>query len=295
MQSIDMEPLMLTSERLTVEIAPPGGVYRGSRFDWTGFITQVTLDGRHTFCVPESMTPGMVTGGIGLCNEFGISEPVGYADARRGDKFPKIGIGLLQRGEETEYHFARTYPISPFPMTLTTSAGEAKFVVDPVNCRGYAVKLEKTIAAAGNRLRIAYQLQNVGSKPICTTEYCHNFIGIDGYTVGPDYRLRFPYRVKMDNDEPVLAKDGEIEWTWEIKRDFYRQIRGFDGLPDHRWELIHVPSGVGVREYDDFPACRVALWGRGHVVSPEAFIEIDLTTGESKRWSREYEFFAPDR
>src|SRR5688572_25534831 len=87
--------LHLISDRLRVDIATPGSsTYAGSRFDWTGLITQVTLDGRHTFCGQEA-TDGTGTGGIGLCNEFGIFEPVGYDDARVGDQFPKLGIGLL--------------------------------------------------------------------------------------------------------------------------------------------------------------------------------------------------------
>ena len=48
----------LKSDRLLVEIAKPGTVYAGSRFDWTGFITQVYLDGKHTFCAYEDVVPG---------------------------------------------------------------------------------------------------------------------------------------------------------------------------------------------------------------------------------------------
>ena len=55
--------LKLANHRLQVEIAEPGEVYHGSRFDWTGFITQVTLDGEHTYCVPESLVPGQGSDG----------------------------------------------------------------------------------------------------------------------------------------------------------------------------------------------------------------------------------------
>jgi len=37
-------PIVLKSDQLTVEIAQPGVFYNGTRFDWSGFITQVTLD-----------------------------------------------------------------------------------------------------------------------------------------------------------------------------------------------------------------------------------------------------------
>jgi len=93
------EKLTLKNDRLTVEIARPGSIYTGTRFDWTAFITQVTLDQTHTFCVPESDQPGQGTGGVGLCNEFGIEQAIGYDAAHPGECFPKFGIGLLVKPE----------------------------------------------------------------------------------------------------------------------------------------------------------------------------------------------------
>src|SRR4030043_185045 len=91
-------PIKIHSDQLAVEIAQPGSLYSGPRFDWTGFITQVTLvspEGtRHTFCVPESLEPGKGTGGWGLCNEFGNDKAIGYTDAQPGAAFPKLGICL---------------------------------------------------------------------------------------------------------------------------------------------------------------------------------------------------------
>jgi hypothetical protein len=34
---------------------------------------------------------------------------------------------------------------------------------------------------------------------IDTHEYCHNFMGIDGHVIGPEYRLRFPYPVQLEH------------------------------------------------------------------------------------------------
>ena len=69
--------MQIVSSRLAVEISEPGTLYRGARFDWTGFVTQVTLDQQHTFCAPEALPGGRGTGGMGLCNEFGIRQPLG--------------------------------------------------------------------------------------------------------------------------------------------------------------------------------------------------------------------------
>jgi hypothetical protein len=73
---------------------------QGTRFDWTGFITQVTLDGRHTFYSRETIGDQSTTGGIGLCNEFGNELSIGYTDAKPGENFSKLGIGLRTRTDE---------------------------------------------------------------------------------------------------------------------------------------------------------------------------------------------------
>lgn len=60
--------------RLDVEITEPGERYSGSRFDWTGFVAQITLDGKHTFCGSESEVEG-----VGSFWDFlGASETVFY-------------------------------------------------------------------------------------------------------------------------------------------------------------------------------------------------------------------------
>ncbi len=195
----------LKSDRLAVEIAQPGTIYAGTRFDWTGFVTQVTLDGQHTFCMPESLVEGQGTGGIGLCNEFGNDMPVGHDDAKPGETFPKLGIGLLWRGDLPKYDFFRRYEIAnQFPIEVETGSDQATFIVEPIETLGYSARLEKTLRVRENWLEIAYKLENNGIKPIQTNEYNHNFMGIDRQLIGPDYQLSFPYPVEFEDISPML-------------------------------------------------------------------------------------------
>jgi hypothetical protein len=300
------DAIHIHSDQLDVEIAPPGTVYQGTRFDWTGFITQVTLGGSgsthpHTFCVPESLQPGQGTGGIGLCNEFGNDLAVGYADARPGDLFPKLGIGLLQRTDEAPYNFFRPYEIAQrFPIEVETAADRATFTVQPLDCRGYAVRLRKTVAAQGNQIQIAYQLENVGRQPIVTNEYCHNFVGIDRHPIGPDYRLRLPYRIEVEMPSGVMGRmlgvlaigDQEIGFRATPHQPFYCLLKGFARSERPQWELVHLPSGVAMRETDDRAPSRVAVWGTTHVISAEVFVDVQVQPGETQAWTRRYEFLA---
>jgi hypothetical protein len=315
--------ISIRSDQLAVEIARPGKVYQGKRFDWSGFITQVTLDGTHTFCVPESYQPGQGTGGIGLCNEFGIDMPLGYTDAKPGELFPKLGIGLLQREEEPAYNFFKPYTlVTPFPMQIQEEENRAVFLVEPVETRGYAAKLTKTLSVSGKTLQIAYHLENTGSQPLKTNEYCHNFMAIDAKPMGPEYRLRFPYVVKFEELSGQVSAMGP-KWMRYIpkfirkgmadrrargmqsilqvnnadfslretpKTPFYTRTVGFTNTDLPQWELTYLPTGLGMREYNDFSPWRVAIWGVTHVISVEVFIAIDLQPGQAMQWSRRYEF-----
>lgn len=135
--------IVLSNERLSVEISYPGEKYNGSRFDWCGFITQVTLDGKHTFCVKESLDSRKGSGGCGLCGEFGIREPVGFDETPVGEYFPKIGVGLLKRPDMEDYDFFRKYEVKPLDFNVTNNKTLAEFsAVMPIH-NGYAYIYKK--------------------------------------------------------------------------------------------------------------------------------------------------------
>lgn len=316
----------IRSARLDVEIAQPGTLYTGSRFDWTGYISQITLDGQHTFCAPESLEPGKGTGGLGLCNEFGIETAIGYQDARTGEAFPKLGIGLLARSDDSPYNFFKPYElIEPFPLTVETSQDRAVFTLDPLNCRGYAARLRKTISAAQNELSIHYELENTGTRALITEEYCHNFMAIDRHSIGPDYQLRLGFKPELEPPGPdmrksapgwiqILApkfildraaqsmmrkmadsielKEDRLEFRAIPKSAFYSRLAGFSRSGRDQFKLVYMPEQISISEMDDFEPMRFAVWGMAHVASAEVFKRIDLDPGQSTAWTRRYTFNA---
>ncbi|GAP06751.1 hypothetical protein ATHL_01611 [Anaerolinea thermolimosa] len=324
------QPIMLQSDRLTVEISQPGVAYHGTRFDWSGFITQVTLDGQHTFCVPEDYTPGKGTGGIGICNEFGIDQPIGYDEAKPGECFPKLGIGLLTRLDSPTYSFWNPHQISqPFPIEITASKQQVIFTVHPIECRGYAARLTKQISVENNRMMIQYELENTGEKSILTNEYVHNFIGINQRPIGPDYTLRFPQKIAFEDITPMVrnqlpqwirrflpffadtaarkyiqkqvsilnVNDRELSWHRTPATPFYCRLTNLQQLREPSegefctmWELHHSDDGLFMSEKVNFPPERIALWGTTHVVSVEVFKKIELLPGDKDTWARQYEF-----
>lgn len=287
-----MANIKLTSSRLKVVIRRPGTFYKGSRFDWTGFVTDVTLDDVHTFCVSESLIPGGGSGGRGLCNEFGIHEPIGYDEAEVGGGFPKLGTGIITKTSYEPYNFYKPAPVKPFPCEVESSSKEAVFTTKPVMCNGYACLLVKKLAVEDNRLSVQYSLKNTGSKPIATSEYVHNFVSIDHKDIGPDYRLSFSFPLE-GGDAPKIfqVKGNSIGWKRTATDEFYWAPRGYDKAEETYWELVDVKSGTGIRETDSFAPLRIGIWGKTHVVSPEVFIAINLQPEEEMSWTRVYTFF----
>ncbi|GIQ71387.1 hypothetical protein DUZ99_15850 [Xylanibacillus composti] len=291
---MEKEKLLLRSDRLAVELERPGTVYRGSRFDWSGWVSAIVLDGEFSFASVESTDPGQGSGGYGLCNEFGIEQAIGYADCPVGGQFPKLGVGLITRQDDGDYNFYKPQPVEPFAMSAVQEAEDrVRFEAEPRDCRGYAARLSKIVSVADNRLRIDYKLDNVGEHAIATDEYGHNFIHLNGEPVGPDYELTLPFDLKQAGElQPVFQAEGpKLSWREQPDRDFYLRLDTGLGGESQSWTLTHKRSGIGMKEILHAPLYRFALWGRGYVVSPEMFVRIQLAPGDSMTWSREYEFF----
>lgn len=290
--------VFLRNESLLVEVAAPGQSYKGSRFDWTGWIKQVTWDEDVTFCTEESLVPGRGTGGSGLCSEFGIEEPIGYDDCAQGEAFPKLGVGLLRRHDSGSYSFAHPYSVEPFPVHVIKESDRAiSFRSEPLPCRGYEALLHKTIRLEGQHVLLDFELKNVGTRTIRTTEYNHNFVRIGTNPIGSDYRLKLSFRPDgFQSQSPYLViRDEELRWLERPAEGecFYGRTRSFDSKEagEFSWTLLHEPSGYGITETLDRPLHRFAVWGEGHVVSPELFHEIVAEPARAVKWRRSYRFF----
>ncbi|GEN57209.1 hypothetical protein GCM10012290_18690 [Halolactibacillus alkaliphilus] len=283
---------VLENNRLKVNVAAPGEVYDGSRFDWTGFITQITLDDVVTFCVPERLEKGVGTGGIGLSNEFGIDQPLGYEGIKKGQQFPKIGVGLLTKDSESDYDFFHRYDVTAAKFHVSHTHSSITFDAEAHNDNGYGFHLNKEISLLDDHVVIRYTLKNTGDESFKTNEYAHNFIGINHETVNENYQLTLP---KMNHLEVAVGtiKQTNQQLTWPVvpDGDFYAHIEMNEESAPYNWEVYHTQIKAGVRDLTRFTPSKMALWGRDHVVSPEVFIDIDLSPGETATWDRCYQFY----
>lgn len=289
-----MDPRYDTIENnyLTVSIEKPGVVYKGTRFDWTGHVSKLMYLDKYHFCQPESVVKGLGSGGSGLCNEFGIHQPVGYQDIKVGDVFPKIGVGSLLKETTEPYFYMHAYPVKPFQIEVSSSHDRIRYRMQGATPSGYAFQLEKQVLLHENNLIFDLKLTNTGNKMIDTNEYSHNFIAIDENPIGPDYTLEIPVAANLSSCAHLFHQTGSsLSILKSVQEEFYFQgIIPIQPLCDAKWTLKNTNSGVSISEQLDAPLSAFAVWGKRHVISPEMFVKIMVMPGQTQQWKRKYTF-----
>ncbi|MDR1639013.1 MAG: hypothetical protein LBT59_04885 [Clostridiales bacterium] len=269
----------LVNEPLQIFMDYEGG-YKGTRFDRLGRIISFGRDGID-FMGAEYGGAGLARNapakgiqGIGLCNEFGLKDPIGYDDPD-SDVFLKIGVGWLKK-DGKPYRESHQYEAD----RLVGERDGRAFVFDSGVENGYGVRLVKEYSLLGpvcDGLEVKFSLMNIGEKRIKTSEYCHNFMSVAGFWI--DSR----YRIKTGNPEIDKKVKELIAGALPMYYAAYDDPEEVSG-----WELTHEISPFSFKEKCHFPVSRFAVWGTRAVISAECFYAIDLAPGESASWGREY-------
>lgn len=296
--------LTLTSGRLQVLVALPGEPPCDNfRFSRAGAVTEVILDGTHHFCASEpNHLAHPSSGGRGLMNEFVFDAS---AQARMGEFFPKLGIGLLRRDREG-YLFYKRYArqdVQEFPVSWEQSESSVTFTVEPLPCLGYAVGQKKTLTLADNLLTMQDELVNVGEKEIAGEEYCHNFLTVNGLALGPAYHVKLPGLV--DQGFEIISGTIRGEGRGLTFTGYNHDPANFDIPPDQlldgeefAWGIYNTeasyrkPGAAGIEVTERFRPGRLHFWCVDHLMSLEVFYPFSLAPGATATWSREYRFEA---
>ena len=304
----DYPHVYLKNDVLKVKVYRPDpeeGFYRGTRFDHAGAFGEVEFAGHKLFGPwKDKHDPANNDDIIGPCEEFGMQEPLGWADAEPGGTFLKIGVGELEKPKDgKEYQFYRNYKIvKPAGWKAVRRPGPWNGLSIDWECRqglpnGYGYEYAKVVSLLYKEtLLISHRLKNTGTKPLVTTVYNHNFFNVDGDPVGPNYSIRFGFEpksaepkerfaevVKLDGKELRLAKPLTEGSIWGV-------LTGFGAGSDREFVMRHAPSGVRVTVTHDTPFDRFVVWGIGSCLCPEPFQTIKLAPGETAEWSITYRF-----
>lgn len=288
-------PHLLKNKNLEIHFDLPLENYQGTRFDWTGKITQVKFQGIHMVTLEQPTLENETAFGKGFYNEFGIDSALGYDATKVGEWFHKIGVGLLKKETNTPYDFNKDYPLKPANFKVNTSTDKIIIHCSGEKNKGYAYALQKTITLHLNGFHIKYELKNTGEKDLVTEEYTHNFIGINHDLMGKDTILKFPFLIQpqafketVNPEEKVLIGQQDITVVAPPSKPFF--FSDLSGGKKHTaaWEINNLKHKLRISETGSFQTNKINLWGWQHVISPELFHRIAVQPGQTSEWSRNY-------
>jgi len=278
------------------------GYYRATRFDWSGVIASLEFQGHSFFGVwfPR-YDPKLNDSITGPVEEYRTGDSaLGYADAKTGETFVRIGVGLLKKPEEPRFQQYKTYEIvDNGKWTVKTAADSVEFtqeLADPVS--GYAYLYRKTVRLAKDapHMTIEHSLKNTGRKTIETNVYNHEFFMLDGQPSGPDFSVRFPFEVKAVADLHGLAevRGQELHYLQELtpRGTVHTELTGFGpGARDFDFRVENRKTGAGVHVTGDHPLSKIDFWSIRTTLCPEAYIEMKIEPGQESDWRLAYDFY----
>lgn len=288
-------PHLLKNENLEVHIDDPLENYNFSRFDWTGKIVKVKFQDIAVSTIESPDYENKNHFGKGFYNEFGIDTALGYDEAKTGDWFHKIGVGLLKKDDES-YLFSKAYEIQPAEFTTSTEPNKIIITCRSQAVNGYAYLLTKEIELLESGFVIRYHLENSGEKAIRTDEYTHNFLAINNDLMGRDYILKFPFQLQPQKFDAAVNPGEKIDIGGKgiqfnsapDAQFFFSNLSGGETI-DSDWELINRKRNIAIRETTSFQTDKINLWGWQHVISPELFHQIAISPGQSAQWFRQFD------
>ncbi len=279
------------------------GYYRGGRFDWSGVIPHLEYAGHSYFGVwfpkYEPTLHDAITGPV---EEFRSEDgALGYGEAKPGEMFVKIGVGVLVRPDEKPYEFSRNYKIISTGVWITNPERDrVKFVQELKGVNGYSYVYTKNVRLAKGKpeLILEHSLRNTGKRTIKTQVYNHDFYVIDGQPTGPAFLIKFPFKPKAIGDLKGAAevRGNEIVYLRELEpgnRDSvasYIQGYGVDAV-DNDIRVENSKSGAGVQEIGDHPISNLYLWSVRTTVCPEAYISLRIEPKQTAKWHIRYRFY----
>jgi hypothetical protein len=321
----DHPKALLTNGKLDALIFLPdakNGYYRSTRFDWSGVVGCVSLNGHKFFgeWFPQydPLKNDSITGPV---EEFRIDDgpmehdaarpgelsvrpgAIGYKEARPGGTFLKPGVGVLRKVDDSPYQFGGEYPIvDTGTWTVKVGKRSVRFRQMLRGPEGYAYVYEKTLTLNKNEsvMILQHSLKNTGKKAIETYVYDHDFFMLDGKPTGPGMVVHFKFEPKPQGEIGAAAKIDGKDLVYVDALAPHKGVAGYltgysDEVRDYDFTVEDTRSKVGVQQTSDHSLARLYLWSTQTTICPEGYIKLNVAPGETSHWTLRYRFFAPPR
>ena len=296
------------------------GFYRGTRFDWSGIIGDLTFAGHHlydpwfsavdpavqdfTYWGPDlEIVSGLANSATGPAEEFigADGTALGFSSAQPGGNFIKIGIGVLRRPDAKPYDNFRVYEIidhGVWQVHAHPNSVEVSQRLDD-HSTGYSYLYTKIIQLVPGKpvLIIQHSLKNLGHLPIATELYDHNFVNIDQRTTGPDFKIIFPFAahfLKPGRQDLCRIEGNQFLYKRPFtgQDEFYVQIGGYDSTANnYDFRVENHVAGIGIHIQADRPLAHTSLWAIRSVLAIEPYINLVIPPGQTAGWSYTYTYY----
>lgn len=296
------------------------GYYRATRFDWSGLVPCVAVHGQRFFGEWSSSYDPMKNDAVvgpaeefrtdtGVMGHYPATSPlttmqtlaIGYDDAKVGEPFLKVGVGVLEKISDKPYSFGTAYPIVnggvwTSEVNKAQTAVTFRQVLNGPN--GWSYVYEKTLSLDkdGTGMTLEHSLQNTGTKPLDNKVYDHDFFIFDGEPAGPGMVVRFKFPPKpvdpMIDLVKVVGDEIQFQRMAQPKDSINAYITGYSQrVSDYDITVEDVTRGIGVEQTSDTPISRVLFWTNGLAVCPEVYVHVPVEPGKTVRWKLHYRFF----
>ena len=275
------------------------GYYRGARFDWAGVVYDLKYNNHHYFGKWfDRYEPTLHDAIMGPVDSF---NPIGYDEAKTGEGFLRIGVGVLEKPDEPRYAFSTPYKIlnggswkvkkksSSMTFTHELNSGEHRYVYTKV----------LSLIKGKPELLLEYSLKNRGTTTIETDVFNHNFFVIDQQPTGPDFVVKFPFvpAGEFKGKTEAGAVDGKniIYKNVLSKGEFFAvsPLTGYStATSDYDLRVENTKTGAGVRIIGDKPIVRFVYWSAAATLCPEPYIKVKVDPGKEMTWTIRYEFYS---
>ena len=289
------------------------GFYRGTRFDWSGVISSLNYAG-HNYYGPwftkfdpgvrdfaykdADIVAGAASASMGPAEEF--QTPVGYENAKAGETFVKVGVGVLRKPDDSPYSAYKPYEIvDSGKWTVEKKSDSITFVQELNDPAGYGYVYRKTIRLSSDKpeMIMEHSLKNTGRLPIRTNLYNHNFLVLDHVPTGPGVTVTLPYEIKPARGPDthfaeIHQKQLAYTKTLENQERLTSGLQGFGSeASDYDIRIENRRAGAGVRIRGDRPLENASLWSIRSVMAVEPFIAVAADPGKEFTWNYTYTYY----
>ncbi len=273
--------------------------YQAQRFDWSGFIFSLKCNGHSYFGEwVEAHDPTFHDNACGPVDEF---TQIGYENAKVGENFLKIGVGVLKKKVDVPYTFRVGYEVVDHGKWECTFDKNSITYTQTLRSDIASYIYKKTIELVDGKpeMKIKHTLKNIGVETISTNVYCHNFFIIDNEPAGKPIRLKCAYNPtgaerRFDTNQYSELVGNTISFKDTLpaeKSVLYCFFDGHNKVENNDFTFENTRTGACARIRGDRPLEKFAFWSCPKTYCVEPFVKIFAKPNDEFSWTLTYEFF----